>query len=122
MTKLLLVLLVVLWASIVEAQTTLVVDIDRASLKWDWAQGTGGPVDEFLVKCGSAPSTYSRTTSLLNPAARTLAVRTAITGSGLWYCAVSARNKYGESANSNEVFFDAGVVPSSPTNLTLQVQ
>lgn len=105
-----------------EAQTILTVDLNKAQLQWDWTQGTGGAVDEFRMYCGPQAGQYTKTTVLTNPAARTLAVKDAITGSGNWFCAVSAANRYGESVKSNEVPFDAGAIPSSPTNNRVTAQ
>lgn len=108
-------------SAVVRAQTTVAVDINNAKLAWDWSQGTGGPPDEFRVKCGSSTGNYSRVTSV-GPTARELSVKAAITGSGNWFCAVSAANQFGESANSNEVNFAAGASPSSPTGLRVSAQ
>ena len=100
---------------------TISVDLSKANFNWTWTQGTGGPATEFHVKCGSATNTYTRVTTVA-PTARSLPVKDGITGSGNWYCAVSAVNQYGESANSNEVFFSAGAGPSAPTNFGVSAQ
>lgn len=112
-------------ATEVSAQQGLSVNINRASLTWQWVQGTAptdGMVEVFEVKCGAAPGNYSTITNLANPAARSVPVAQVIKGSGQWYCVVAAVNKYGSSPNSNEVGFDAGVVPSQPTNLGVLAQ
>ena len=115
---------VVLLASIAWAQTPTVisVDITKAQLTWSWAQGTGGVVVEFRIKCGNAAGMYTKTTVLADPAARTLPVASAIGGPGNWFCAVSAANQFGESPNSNEINFAAGNVPVAPSGLQILVQ
>jgi hypothetical protein len=124
--KLLIIALILLAAaaSSADAQTTISVDINRAKLVWQWSQGAP-PVDgiptEFLMKCGQSSGNYNRVTPVIFPLTE-LAVRTAIGGTGRWFCAVSASNPFGESGLSNEVFFDAGAVPLSPSNLAVQAQ
>ena len=113
---------IVLCASPAWAQTTLAVDINRAMLSWEWTQGVGGAVSEFRVKCGTATGSYSKVTILADPAARTMPVKNAIAGAGKWFCVATAANPFGESGPTNEVTFDAGVVPVSPANLSVQVQ
>lgn len=105
-----------------EAQTVIAVDLNKAKLSWDWTQGAGGMVEEFRVKCGNTSGNYTRVTSLANPAAREVAVRDAIAGSGNWFCVVTAANQFGESGVSNEVPFVAGAAPSSPTNTRVTAQ
>ena len=100
-----------------DAQTVVAIDIQRATLLWDWTQGTGGAATEFRAKCGQVSGTYTKVTILANPAARSMPVKDAILGSGNWFCAVSAANRYGESGLSNEVPFDAGDIPSNPSNV-----
>lgn len=114
----------VLWAlaSPAIAQTVLSVDITKAKLSWQWSQGPAGPASEFRVKCGAASGAYTKTTVLVDPAARTAPVLSVIAGPGKWFCAVSAANPYGESGSSNEVTFDAGSVPVAPTNATITAQ
>ena len=125
--KTLLVLLLLLFATAAQAQTTVVVDLNRALLQWNWTKGTNpgvddGDVAEFVIKCGNAPLVYNKETVLANPAARSIAVKDAIRGSGDWFCIVTARNQFGESGASNEVPFAAGVKPSSPSNLSVAAQ
>jgi len=98
-----------------EGQTS--VDLDKAQFSWDWTQGTGGAVTEFRIKCGTAVGTYPNVTVVANPAARSFPVKSAIGGAGAYHCVVTAANQYGESPQSGEVFFSAGVTPSSPSNL-----
>lgn len=109
-------------ASIAEAQTTISVDINKAKLAWDWTQGSGGTPTEFRVKCGTATGNYTKVTTIADPAARQANVKDVITGSGNWFCAVSAANSFGESGNSNEVPFAAGAAPLAPTNARVTAQ
>ena len=107
--------LALLLAGDAAAQTSISVDISKARLQWDWAQGTGGLPDNFLVKCGQSSGSYSKTTPVAYPTT-TIPVAQAITGQGNWFCTVSAINQFGESANANEVPFVAGAVPLPPSN------
>ena len=104
------------------AQTVISVDITKARLLWTWTQGTGGAATEFLVKCGAATGIYTAVTRLADPAARSVAVSAVVSGLGPYFCVVSAANQFGQSPNSNEVAFAAGVAPLAPTNLLIEVQ
>ena len=106
--------------SVVVAQALVQEYLNKAKLTWEWAQGTGGAVAEFRVKCGINSGSYTKTTALTDPAARMLAIKQAITGAGKWFCVVTAANSFGESPPTNEVSFDAGAVPAGPANLSLQ--
>ena len=105
-----------------QAQTTVAVDITKAKLTWTWTQGTGGMPTAFRVKCGNVTGTYGILVSLPDPAARSASVASVITAAGKYFCVVSAANQFGESANSNEVSFDAGTVPVAPAGLVIQAQ
>jgi len=98
------------------AQTPISVDMNRARLTWSWSQGAGGPAELFNVKCGTSSKVYTKTMSVKAPTTE-LAVAQAITGSGTWFCVVTASNSFGESGPSNEFPFVAGAVPSSPSAL-----
>ena len=103
----------------------IAVDMNKAKLMWDWTQGAApndGTPDEFRVKCGGVSGTYTKITVVVGSAVRELPVKSAITGSGDWFCVVTAANQFGESGPTNEVPFVAGVGPSSPTNLVIQAQ
>lgn len=118
----LIVLLVLLTGLPALAQTAISVDIDKAQLTWSWVKGTGGDVAEFRIKCGQASQSYTKVTTLPDPTVRSLAVRTAIAGPGAWFCVVTAANQFGESAPTNEVAFQAGTPPATPTGLQIMVQ
>lgn len=105
----------ILLAANAPAQTSISVDINKAKLQWDWAQGSGGIPDNFLVKCGQSTGNYTRITQVLYPST-SVNISSVITGQGNWFCAVSAFNQFGESGLSNEVPFVAGAVPSPPSN------
>ncbi|HTH63247.1 MAG TPA: hypothetical protein VL563_01090 [Gemmatimonadales bacterium] len=92
------------------------VDLDKATFAWDWTQGTGGAVTEFRIKCGPSVGVYPNVTVIPNPAARTFPVKSAIAGAGVYHCILTAANQYGESLPTNDVFFAAGVTPSSSSN------
>ena len=120
MKHLFLALLAVLaFAAAAEAQTVQV-DINRATLLWTWtADPDSGPVDEFRLKCGNQSGNYTKITSIAGTA-RELAVKSAITGQGNWFCAVTAANAIGESGASNEVNFAAAAGPAGKIGLQLK--
>lgn len=123
--KLILAFAILLITSAAYAQTAIVVDINRARLTWDWTQGpepNNGLVEAFNVKCGPSSKTYNRTTTFTDPALRSVPILSVIAGSGTYYCVASASNQYGESGNSNEVFFDAGAAPFPPSNFAVTAQ
>ncbi len=97
------------------AQTTISVDIAKARLEWDWIQGSGGVVEKFNVKCGQSSGTYTKITTITNPAARSAAVQGIIAGLGNWFCTVNAENSFGISADASEISFIAGTVPLPPS-------
>lgn len=114
---------VFLFAEFASAQTSMPVNINKAKLSWSWAADAGGGTpDGFKVKCGNTTGNYTRITTITNPAARTVDVKDAITGSGQWFCTVTAFNQFDESAGANEVSFFAGAGPSAPTNFVIQAQ
>lgn len=118
----LLILALLLVASPAWAQAVISVDIAKARLAWTWAQGTGGAVTEFRVKCGPAAGTYTSTTVLADPGARSVPVQQVVSGPGAYFCVVTAANQFGESASSNEVPFAAGNVPAAPSGLQITAQ
>ena len=103
------------------AQNVVAVNIQKAKLTWAWSQGTGSATSEFRVKCGASTGVYTVTTPVTFPT-QELAVKSAISGVGPWFCVVVAANQFGESAPSNEVSFLAGDVPGGATNLTVLAQ
>lgn len=107
---------------IASAQQAIAVDIAKAKLVWVWSQGTGGVPTEFRIKCGQTAGTYTKTTALTNIALRELAIATAISGVGNWYCIHTAANEFGESASTAEVNFRAGAVPAAASSLVIQAQ
>ena len=116
------ILLLALFAQLAYGQTTLAVDLDRAALTWNYTQGTGGAVEEFRMHCGPSTGNYDTMLAIADPAARSVPVRDVVSGRGRYFCAVSAANIAGESAVSNEVFFDAETIPVAPTNLSVTAQ
>ena len=104
------------------AAQTVTVDLNKATLAWDWTKGAGGDVESFEVKCGRATAVYSATTPVADPLARSVNISQVINGSGRWFCVVAAVNRYGKSGVTNEVSFDAGVAPADPANLRVQAQ
>lgn len=107
------------------AGQTVTVDLNKAKLAWDWTKGAppnDGDAEGFTAKCGRQAGVYSSTTPINDPTARTVNIRSIVNGTGVWFCVVSAQNRYGSSGNTNEVSFDAGAVPAAPGNNKVQAQ
>lgn len=102
--------------------TSIAVDYTKAKLSWGWTQGTGGMVEEFRVKCGASAGAYTRTKVLTDPAVRSVLIKDVIGTVGRYFCVVTAANATGESGPSNEVAFDAGLVPFAPSAVTVTAQ
>ena len=113
---------VLLLPAVASAQTVISVDITKARLSWTWTQGTGGAVAEFRVKCGPSAGTYTSTTVLTDPAARSVPVQQVVSGPGNYFCVVVAANQFGESGPTNEVNFTAGNAPAAPSGLQITAQ
>ena len=104
------------------AQTVVSVDINKAKLTWSYDQANQASINQFIVKCGPSSGNYTKVTSVPDVTARSLAVKTAITGAGTWFCAVTAANADSESSPSNEVSFKAFTPPPAPTGLGVLLQ
>lgn len=121
--------LALVWSPAAFAQTAVTsvsVDIHKAKLQWDWAQGVSpneGIPDKYNVKCGNVTGVYTKVTAVPHPT-KELAVELAIAGVGNWFCVVTAQNAFGESAPTNEVAFAAGTVtvPASGLRLVVNAQ
>jgi hypothetical protein len=120
--RILIVSLVLLFATPAFAQQSIAVDIAKAKLVWTWAQGTGGVPTEFRIKCGTNSGTYTKTTAVTNIVLREVAIATAISGVGTWFCVGTSANEFGESGATAEVSFRAGAVPVSMGTLVIQAQ
>src|SRR5262245_48522437 len=118
--KILITLLVCLFAASAFAQTVHV-DLNKASLAWDWVKGTGDDATGFKTKCGLSAGTYTIIKSW-GPTIRQVNLKDAITTPGKWFCVVTAFNDFGESGPSNEISFNAGAVPVAPSDLKVQAQ
>lgn len=104
---------------------TVSVDLAKAKLAWDWTVGLppiDGNPDSFKMNCGKASKTYTVSTPINDPLARSVSIRQVIPSQGPWFCAVTALNSLGESTPSNEVSFIAGALPAGPTNNRVQAQ
>jgi len=104
------------------AQTTVSVDINKAKLTWSYNQADQASINQFIVKCGPSTGNYTKVTSVPDVTARSLAVKTAITGPGTWFCVVTAANADAESGPTNEVGFKAFTPPPAPTGLGVLLQ
>ena len=106
--------------------STVIVNIDKASLVWD-ANPAGDLVDKYTVECGGVSGDYSLLAyDILPDATGVIPIKAAlkdfVTQWGTHFCVVTASNKYGTSGPSNEVEFDAGRPPTTRQNLRLESQ
>lgn len=100
---------------------TILVDIDRGRLEWEWSQGTMGPADGFRTECTNAQG-RTVVADVADPNARTMPLSRAIDSVGTWTCVAKAYNAFGVSDPSNSVTFEAGRRPSAPGNTRIVVQ
>lgn len=110
-------------ATVASAQspTTILVDVDRGRLEWEWSQGTGGPADGFRTECTNAQG-HVVSADLADPNARTMPLSRAIDSVGTWTCVARAYNAFGVSDPSPSVTFEAGRRPGPPNAMRLVVQ
>jgi hypothetical protein len=127
------ILIVLMLTVTVSAQTTLAVDITKASLVWTWTKGTQAGVNdgvptEWWFYCGTtagAPNVAPVKLPYVTPTSGTSysqPVKPLIAGSGTWFCSLVASNQFGQSARTNEVSFTAGTLPVAATGLVIQSQ
>ncbi len=91
----------------------ITVNINTATMTWAWTLAPGSdPADGFRMHCGNATNTYTISTDIPDPAARTISVKQVVRGTGTYFCVITAYNKVGESPLSNEINFFAGAAPS----------
>ncbi len=107
--------------SVAEAQAV----VTLATGQFSWTPGVGGGVaSQYNVKCGPATGIRSVTTAVLPVPPATTPPTTfpvsSVVGAGTWFCVVNAQNSVGLSADSNEVSFITGNIPSAPTGLTVK--
>lgn len=72
----------------------------------------------YTLYCGRSPSVYTITKPTGSLATEYRVIDIPLTG-GMWYCVVTASNKYGESGHSNEKGFDLDIIaPGAVINLS----
>ena len=105
------------------AQTgTISVDISKAKLYWTWTQGSGGPVEKWLVRCGPTSGNYTTQTEIQTPTARSVPISAIVANNGTYFCIVQAANAFGSGGASPEVTFQAGRTPDQVQTLTVGAQ
>lgn len=102
--------------------TTLTADIAKTKISWIWNQGTGGPVEKWLIRCGSSPGNYTLQVSVQDASIRSLPITQVIPAIGTYYCAVAAQNSTSTSGLSPEVTFTAGKLVDTSAQQTIQTQ
>lgn len=103
-----------------QVPTTILADFNRAYLMWDWEKGTGGDVELFMVKCGNQSGVYNTAVSV-DKSTFQAKVSSVVPAVGEYFCVVTAKNRFGESNPSNEIHFEAGIVPVGPANLRMVI-
>ena len=101
--------------------SSLSVDIKKAKLSWTWNQGTSGMADYFQARCIRVGTSEIILGPKTLPAAREQSILSIIQVSAEYICAVKAGNTFGESGYSNEVTFNAGDIPNTPTDLEIKI-
>jgi len=82
-------------------------NVGGSTLQWDWSQGSGGIPDTFQVEVGTTPGgTEIGTTAVIYPAT-SITLSTLLTTPGRYYVRVFARNTGEDSADTNEIDFQA---------------
>jgi hypothetical protein len=98
-------------------------DINKAVISWTWTQGAppnDGLPTAFIMKCGPTSKNYTKLTTIADPAARSVSLRSVIGGSGNWFCAVVPTNQLGDGPLSSEISFFGGAPVSGASSLTIQ--
>ena len=113
-------MLFIMGLSVNVSAQVLNVDINTKNLNWAWVPGVGsGVVADYEVRCGQTTKVYTKMT-VVAPTVNSLAVKTAVTGNGPWFCVVVARNQYTVGGvMSNEVPFVAGAGLTGTLTLTI---
>ncbi len=114
--------LISLYAVACRRPDTVVKDLDKAKLVWQWqAQGKSDQASEFLIRCGTVSGRYEF------PAVRVpfpnleVLIKQVVTKPGRYFCVVTAANEFGESSPSNEISFKIDPHPSlSPSGRGLE--
>lgn len=121
MKQFLVIALVFLFSGQTWAQTSIAVDIDKATIVWNvWVVGQGSKPDTYHVKCGDSTGNYNHPQVDVPSERNSTPVKSAIPGIGAYFCVVTASNQFGESGPSNEISFEAGSKPDPPTNTRLE--
>lgn len=102
--------------------TDITVDITRTNLIWTWAQGEGGPVEKWLIRCGPTSTVYTILVELAAPSARSIPIRQVTPDVGTWFCAIAATNRYATSPPSLEVTYEAGKAPVAVSAFRIEAQ
>lgn len=102
------------------------VDINSRSFVWTASivDATHPAPTSYNVKCGVATKVYTIIVPV-TPVAPALTPPTtvpvkAILTPGMWFCAVTAANQFGESPPSNELTLNAGYAPAAATAFGIQ--
>jgi hypothetical protein len=103
-----------------EAQTVPpTVDANKAKLIWAWQQGTGGPIDKFVARCGVKTQVYDRSVDV--PVSwRAVEIKQLVTVPAQYFCGLTANGPGGVTVSvPAEVTFIVGAPPAAATNFQL---
>lgn len=104
-----------------QSPTTILIDIERGRLEWEWTQGSGGPAESFRIECTDDQG-RTVTTDIADPTARMIPLARAIDRVGTWTCVARAANAFGLSDPSPSVTFQAGRRPAPPATMRIVVE
>ncbi len=121
MRRILVVVLLLFFSGQAWAQQSIAVDIDKATIVWNaWVVGQGSKPDSYHVKCGDSTGNYNHPQVNVPSDRNSVAVKAVVPSIGVYFCAVTASNQFGESGQSNEISFEAGSKPVAPTGTHLE--
>jgi len=85
---------------------TIVKDLDKAKLRWQWQpQKAGDQASEFRVKCGTVSGRYDLAVVRVPFPNLEAPIKQIVTRPGRYFCVVTAANNAGESSPTNEISF-----------------
>jgi hypothetical protein len=95
---------------------TLLVNLDKNVFAWSWT-GDNATIDGFNFTCNGQPQP-----GIIAAALRESPVQDTIKVPGVYKCTIAAVNKFGRSAESNLLDFEAGRAPAVPPGLSLRAR
>ncbi|MGH7775197.1 MAG: hypothetical protein ACREQA_23470 [Candidatus Binatia bacterium] len=98
--------LVSLYAFACRQLDTVVKDLDKGKLTWQWqSQGKDDQASEFRIRCGTVSGKYDLPIVRVPFPNLEVPIKQVATKPGRYFCVVTAANEFGESSPSNEISF-----------------